>query len=94
VGITSVSVAPLRLVAAMGFLFALASIAVTLWALLVKFTAGSAGPGWASTVVPMYFLGGVQILCLGVIGEYVGKIYLESKRRPRYAVETRLGQPD
>ena len=48
---------------------------------------------WASTVVPMYFLGGVQILCLGVIGEYVGKIYLESKRRPRYAVERKLSRP-
>jgi hypothetical protein len=93
-GITSFSVAPLRLVSAIGFLIALASIAVTIWALMVKFTLGTAVPGWASTVVPMYFLGGVQILCLGVIGEYVGKIYLESKRRPRYAVETRLGQPD
>jgi glycosyltransferase involved in cell wall biosynthesis len=93
-GITSFSVAPLRLVSAIGFLIALASIAVTIWALTVKFASGAAVPGWASTVVPMFFLGGVQILCLGVIGEYVGKIYLESKRRPRYAVETRLGPPD
>lgn len=89
-GITSFSVAPLRLVSALGFLIALGSLAVTIWALVVKFVAGTAVPGWASTVVPLYFLGGVQILCLGVIGEYVGKIYLESKRRPRYAVETRL----
>lgn len=89
-GITSFSVAPLRLVAALGVLIALGSLAVTAWALVVKFSSGTAVPGWASTVVPMYFLGGVQILCLGVIGEYVGKIYLESKRRPRYAVETRL----
>jgi glycosyltransferase involved in cell wall biosynthesis len=90
-GVTSFSVAPLRLVAALGFFIALASLAVTVWALAVKLLGGSAVPGWASTVVPMYFLGGVQILCLGVIGEYVGKIYLESKRRPRYAVETRIG---
>lgn len=89
-GVTSFSVAPLRLVSALGFLIALGSLAVTIWALTVKFVAGTAVPGWASTVVPLYFLGGVQILCLGVIGEYVGKIYLESKRRPRYAVETRL----
>lgn len=91
-GITSFSVAPLRLVAALGFMIALGSLAVTVWALVVKFSSGTAVPGWASTVVPMYFLGGVQILCLGVIGEYVGKIYLESKRRPRYAVERRLDQ--
>lgn len=90
-GITSFSVAPLRLVAALGFFIALASLAVTVWALTVRLVFDSAVPGWASTVVPLYFLGGVQILCLGVIGEYVGKIYLETKRRPRYAVETRLG---
>jgi glycosyltransferase involved in cell wall biosynthesis len=93
-GITSFSVAPLRLVSALGFLIALGSLAVTIWALAVKFAGNTAVPGWASTVVPLYFLGGVQILCLGVIGEYVGKIYLESKRRPRYAVETRLGGRD
>ncbi len=90
-GVTSFSVAPLRLVSALGFVIALGSLFVTLWALMVKFVAGNAVPGWASTVVPLYFLGGVQILCLGVIGEYVGKIYLESKRRPRYAIERRLG---
>lgn len=90
-GITSFSVAPLRLVAALGFFIAVASLAVTIWALTVRLVFDSAVPGWASTVVPLYFLGGVQILCLGVIGEYVGKIYLETKRRPRYAVETRLG---
>lgn len=89
-GVTSFSVAPLRMVSALGFLIALASLAVTVWALVVKFFTESAVPGWASTVVPMYFLGGVQILCLGVIGEYVGKIYMESKRRPRYGVEERL----
>lgn len=90
-GITSFSIAPLRLVSALGFVIALGSLAVTIWALLVKLTFGTAIPGWTSTVVPLYFLGGVQILCLGVIGEYIGKIYLESKRRPRYAVESRLG---
>jgi len=89
-GITSFSVAPLRMVAGIGFLIAAASLLVTIWALVVRLVSGTAVPGWASTVVPMYFLGGVQILCLGVIGEYVGKIYLETKRRPRYAVETRL----
>lgn len=89
-GVTSFSVAPVRMVSALGFVISLASLGVTFWALAVKLLFESAVPGWTSTVVPMYFLGGVQILCLGVIGEYVGKIYLEAKRRPRYAVEARL----
>lgn len=93
-GVTSFSVAPVRLVTALGFVIAFGSLAVTLWALWVKLILGAAVPGWASTVVPMYFLGGVQILCLGVLGEYVGKIYLESKRRPRYAIEDKLGSRD
>ncbi len=43
--------------------------------------------GWASTVLPIYFMGGIQLMCLGVIGEYIGKIYKETKRRPRYFIE-------
>jgi glycosyltransferase involved in cell wall biosynthesis len=89
-GITSFSIAPLRLVSALGFLIAIGSLSVTAWALWVKFFRDAAVPGWASTVVPMYFLGGVQILCIGIIGEYIGKIYLESKRRPRYSIQTKL----
>ncbi|MFL6578200.1 MAG: glycosyltransferase family 2 protein, partial [Povalibacter sp.] len=85
-GVTSFSVMPLRAVAATGALISLASLAVTVWALGERLV-GDVVPGWASTVVPMYFLGGVQILCLGVIGEYVGKIYIETKRRPRYSIE-------
>lgn len=91
-GVTSFSITPLRLVAGLGFLIALGSLAVTIWALTVKLVSGGAVPGWASTVVPMYFLGGVQILCLGILGEYVGKIYLETKRRPRYSIESRLNR--
>jgi hypothetical protein len=60
---------------------------VSAWALYVKLISGAAVPGWASTVIPMYFLGGLQILCLGVIGEYVGKIYMETKHRPKYLIE-------
>lgn len=89
-GITSFSVVPMRLVSMIGLAVALVSALVTLWAVYVRLT-GSYVPGWASTVVPMYFLGGVQILCLGIIGEYVGKIYLETKRRPRYLVDQLVG---
>jgi hypothetical protein len=62
-------------------------MAVTGWALWITLIANKALPGWASTVLPIYFLGGVQLLALGVIGEYVGKIYLESKSRPRFLIE-------
>ncbi|HSV50772.1 MAG TPA: hypothetical protein VLJ57_01550, partial [Burkholderiaceae bacterium] len=57
------------------------------WALIVKLTSPDAVPGWASTILPIYFLGGVQLFCAGVLGEYVGKIYTEIKRRPRFLIE-------
>jgi glycosyltransferase involved in cell wall biosynthesis len=86
-GITSFSITPLRIVAGLGALIALGALWVTVWAMYVRVFGTGYVPGWASTVVPMYFLGGVQILCLGVLGEYVGKIYMETKRRPRYIVD-------
>lgn len=85
-GVSSFSIMPLRTVAALGAVISMGALAVTAWALWQRLS-GDVVPGWASTVVPMYFLGGIQILCLGVIGEYVGKIYLETKRRPRYSIE-------
>lgn len=91
--ITSFSVVPLRLVTLFGLVVSSSSAAVILWALWTVFIAERAIPGWASTVLPIYFLGGVQMLSLGVIGEYVGKIYLESKARPRYHVEQAIGFP-
>ena len=60
----------------------------TVWFLYVAFFHSSdIVPGWASTVLPMLFLGGVQLLSIGVLGEYVGKIYLETKRRPRFIIQ-------
>jgi len=88
-GVTSLSVFPLRVVAAMGAIIAIGAIATGGWVLFVRFFVSGTVPGWASTVLPVYFLGGVQILCMGVIGEYVGKIYLETKRRPRYLTQER-----
>jgi glycosyltransferase involved in cell wall biosynthesis len=90
-GITSFSVSPLRTVSGLGVLISAAALAVTFWALYVRFFGTGAVPGWASTVLPIYFLGGVQILCLGVLGEYVGKIYVETKRRPRYLIDCHAG---
>ncbi|MGH8603702.1 MAG: glycosyltransferase [Gammaproteobacteria bacterium] len=85
--ITSFSVVPLRIITLLGFAVFLLSIAMMAWALGVRILTDSALPGWASTVLPVYFIGGVQILCIGVIGEYLGKIYAEVKGRPRYIIE-------
>lgn len=86
-GITSFSVTPLRAITCLGFAVSLACVALALWALVVKLTSANAVPGWASTILPIYFLGGVQLFCAGVLGEYVGKIYIEIKRRPRFLIE-------
>jgi glycosyltransferase involved in cell wall biosynthesis len=90
-GITSFSAAPLRLITALGLLICIGSFALVTWALWMKFFSDQPPPGWASTVVPIYFLGGVQLLCIGVIGEYLAKIYLEVKARPRFVIERVVG---
>ncbi len=88
-GITSFSVVPLRLVTCAGALIFLFSCAMTLFYLYEKLV-GHTPPGWAGTVIPIYFLGGVQIVFLGLVGEYIGKIYKEVKARPRYIKDFEL----
>ena len=85
-GITSFSTRPLRIITAMGCAMSLFALGLTAWALLAWLAFAATIPGWASTVIPIYLVCGVQLLSMGVIGEYVGKIYLETKRRPRYHV--------
>ena len=85
--VTSFSVVPLRLITALGFLVFLFSAAMGLWTLWVRLFTDRAVPGWTSTLLPIYVLGGLQILCIGIIGEYLGKVYQEAKRRPRYIIE-------
>jgi glycosyltransferase involved in cell wall biosynthesis len=85
--VTSFSVVPLRLISAIGVLVFLASLFVLAWTLWVALFTGRAVPGWASITLPIYFLGGIQLLSLGVIGEYLGRLYIEAKRRPRYFIE-------
>ena len=84
-GITSMSVKPLRMIAGAGVLVAAMSFVGVIWAMIRHFT-GSTEAGWASTVCLICFLAGIQLLCLGIVGEYVGKIFLEVKHRPRYIV--------
>lgn len=90
-GITSFSVVPLRLVTFIGFLMALASFIVGIQALWAKLFYHNIVPGWATIVVALGFIGGIQILCIGIIGEYIGQLFQEVKARPRYIVEESIG---
>lgn len=86
-GITSFSIVPLRLITLFGFLVSGFSFAMILFIIYGAVVLKAVIPGWASSVVPIYFLGGIQLLSIGILGEYVAKIYLETKQRPRYFIE-------
>jgi glycosyltransferase involved in cell wall biosynthesis len=88
-GVTSFSNYPLKLVTIIGFVIFSFCLIMTGYALFALYT-GNVVPGWLSTVLPMYFLGGVQLFCFGIIGEYIGKIYSEVKQRPRYFIDKRI----
>ena len=88
-GITSLSNKPIRIITGAGIVVSLVSFIGVIWAIVCA-AMGSSVAGWASTVCIVCFMGGVQLVCLGVIGEYIGKIYLETKARPRYRIETEL----
>ncbi len=85
--VTSFSIVPLRLITALGFLVFVLSCVMGAWTLWVRLFTDHAVPGWTSTLLPIYLLGGIQILCVGIIGEYLGKVYQETKARPRYIIE-------
>lgn len=85
-GITSFSITPLRIVSALGFSISILSSIGVLYT-LIQYILGHTVSGWASVILAILFIGGVQMLCLGIIGEYVGKIYIESKNRPKYFIE-------
>jgi len=85
-GLTSFSVVPLRICSVTGLFVSLIALIMLIWSLIANIF-GLTVPGWTSTVVPLYFLGGIQLLFLGVVGEYIGKIYTEVKKRPRYIIQ-------
>ena len=87
-GITSLSVKPLQMIMGFGLFVAVISFIGCLWALITALC-GHPASGWASMTCIICFVGGVQLICLGVIGEYIGKIYLETKQRPRYIISER-----
>ena len=92
-GITSLSVKPIRFITGFGVIVALISFIGVIWA-IVEALLGATVSGWASMTSIICFVSGVQLICLGVIGEYIGKIYMETKRRPRYIISDRTWNED
>lgn len=90
-GITSCSVRPLRLIALLGLAIFLGSLVLGVYA-VYSYLKLDVVHGWTSIVIPLYFLGGIQLFSIGIIGEYLGKIYKEVKQRPRFIIERRLEQ--
>ena len=91
-GITSLSVKPIRFITGFGVIVALISFIGVIWA-IVEALLGATVSGWASMTSIICFVSGVQLICLGVIGEYIGKIYMETKARPRYIISERTWAP-
>lgn len=89
-GITSFSVKPLKIISRLGIIVSVLSVFGLIYALISYFT-GNAVAGWTATVSSIWLLGGIQLLCIGVVGGYIGKIYSEVKARPRYCIEEKAG---
>ena len=88
-GITSFSIKPIRLITTLGFLIFVVSLGMLVYSLIRHFT-GHTSIGWSSMFVSIWAIGGLQILSIGVIGEYIGKIYMETKERPKFIIEKEL----
>lgn len=88
-GITSFSIRPIRMITALGLLIFLCSIIMLIY-FLVIYLAGNTVSGWTSTIISVWGIGGLELLSIGVVGEYIGKIYLETKHRPRFIVDQYL----
>ena len=92
-GITSFSTKPLKLITTFGIVMSIVSVAAFIWAFIVKI-AGHSELGWSSTMCSIWLIGGLQLLGLGIIGEYVGRIYAEVKQRPRYIIADFINDTD
>lgn len=92
-GITSLSVKPLRMITGFGVAVSMLSFIGVIWAVVSQLL-GSTTVGWASTIAIVCFMGGIQLICLGIIGEYIGKIYMEVKGRPRYIISEKTDDED
>ena len=92
-GISSFSVKPISLILGAGIFVIFASIAALVYALISYFT-GHVVPGWTSLIISIWFLGGLQLVAIGLVGQYIGKIYIEVKHRPRYNIEKILDKQE
>ncbi len=87
-GITSLSIKPIRIITGIGLFIAVLSFVGVIWS-IIMYMAGRTVSGWSSMICIVCFIGGVQLISLGILGEYIGKIYLETKARPRYIISER-----
>ena len=92
-GITSFSVSPIRMISTLGFVVCVIAVIMAIYAIYEKIV-GNTDAGWASLMLSIWFIGGVQLLSIGLIGEYIGKIYKEVKRRPRYIIEAYINNKE
>ena len=92
-GITSLSIKPVTLITGAGVIFSLVGIVLMIWAFISAFL-GNTVAGWASTICIICLLGGIQLISLGILGQYIGKTYLETKHRPRYIISARTWEPE
>ena len=90
-GITSLSIKPIRIITIIGLLISILSFAGVIWSMIMYFTENSI-TGWSSTTCIICFIGGIQMISLGILGEYIGKIYMETKSRPRYIISEKTGK--
>jgi len=89
-GITSFSVVPLRIITVLGFFIFIFSLMIIIWILMERYIFGSTIQGWSSIMVSIYLMGGIQLMSLGIIGEYIGRIFQQSKDRPRYIIDREI----
>ena len=92
-GITSFSVKPLRFITTLGFIVLFISIVIMVYSLIRKIT-GNTVDGWTFLSISIWFIGGLQMISIGIIGEYIGKIYSETKQRPRFIISENLNEGD
>ena len=92
-GITSFSVKPLKLITNVGMIMSILSVIAIIWSIVAKI-GGFSEIGWSSTMCSIWFIGGLQLLALGIIGEYIGKIYAEVKQRPRFIIADFINNTD
>jgi len=89
-GIASFSIVPLRVITFIGFIIFILSFMIILWILFEKFFLGTTIQGWSSVMISIYFMGGIQVMSIGIIGEYIGRVFQQSKGRPRYIIDREI----